>query len=100
MGGDSDFKRSAKGMRLVGAKCTVCEEPLEHMLRGERFIQFVCQHVAHEECLYEYLKQVDSVNCPSCDMRLRIDPARGVTPVNIGESWKKSSSFGPTSSAD
>ena len=75
----SDVK-SSKGRRertFIGAECAVCDEPLEHTLRGERVLQLTCGHVAHEACFYEYIKEFESQDCPTCNAPLGLDPSRG-----------------------
>ena len=62
---------------FVGSECAVCEEPLEHTLRGERILQLTCSHVAHEACFYEYIKEFDAQVCPSCNAPLGLDTSRG-----------------------
>ncbi|KAL1305941.1 hypothetical protein AAFC00_004082 [Neodothiora populina] len=69
--------RSRRERTFVGSECAVCEEPLEHTLRGERILQLSCGHVAHEACFYEYIKEFQSQDCPTCDAPLAIDPSRG-----------------------
>lgn len=67
---------SRRERTFVGSECAVCEEPLEHMLRGERILQFSCGHVSHEACLYEILKESETQYCPACDAPLRLDTSR------------------------
>ncbi|KAI5362079.1 Putative Zinc finger, RING-type, pleckstrin domain, von Willebrand factor, type A [Septoria linicola] len=62
---------------FVGSVCAACEEPLEHILRGERILQLSCGHVSHEACFYEYIKEFEVQNCPSCDKPLGFDTSRG-----------------------
>jgi len=62
---------------FVGAECSVCDEPLEHTLRGERILQLSCGHVAHEACFYEYIKEFESQECPTCNAPLGLDTSRG-----------------------
>lgn len=69
-----------KGRRertFIGSECAVCEEPLEHTLRGERILQLSCSHVVHEACFYEYIKEFESQECPTCEAPLGIDTSRG-----------------------
>ncbi|KZF21636.1 hypothetical protein L228DRAFT_253508 [Xylona heveae TC161] len=68
---------------FVGTECAVCEEPLEHILRGEKILQLTCAHVAHEACLYEYIREIDSQSCPSCDAPLGLDTSRGGNVLDI-----------------
>lgn len=62
---------------FIGTNCAACEEPLEHMLRGERILQLSCGHVAHEACFYEYIKEFEAETCPDCQKPLGIDTTRG-----------------------
>ncbi|RPA87748.1 hypothetical protein BJ508DRAFT_64023 [Ascobolus immersus RN42] len=74
---DMDRARSRRDRTFVGSQCAVCDEPLEHTLRGERVIQFSCGHVSHEACFYEYIKEFDSQVCPECNAPLSLDTSRG-----------------------
>ena len=69
--------KSRRERTFIGSECAVCEEPLEHTLRGERILQLSCSHVAHEACFYEYIKEFESQECPTCDAPLGIDTSRG-----------------------
>ena len=77
----------------MGTECAVCEEPLEHTLRGERILQFSCGHVSHGACFYEYLKmggeperhQGEGGHCPSCERPLGLDTSRGGNVLDIGK---------------
>jgi hypothetical protein len=62
---------------FIGSECAACEEPLEHTLRGERMLQLSCQHVVHEACFYEYIKEFEAQTCPTCDAPLGLDTSRG-----------------------
>lgn len=62
--------RTRRERTFIGSECAVCEEPLEHTLRGERILQFSCGHVSHEACFYEYIKEFDSQYCPTCNAPL------------------------------
>lgn len=62
----------------------VCEEPLEHTLRGERILQLSCAHVSHEACFYEFIRESDSQACPSCGAALGLDSSRGGNVLDIG----------------
>lgn len=62
---------------FMGSTCAACEEPLEHMLRGERILQLSCGHVSHEACFYEYIREFDVQTCPDCDKPLDLDAFRG-----------------------
>ncbi|KAF6816492.1 von willebrand and ring finger domain containing protein [Colletotrichum musicola] len=68
---------------FVGSECAVCEEPLEHTLRGERILQFSCSHVSHEACFYEFIREFESQYCPSCDAPLHLDTSRGGNVLDI-----------------
>lgn len=81
---DMDRGRSRRDRTFVGSRCAVCEEPLEHTLRGERILQFSCSHVAHEACFYEYIKEVDFQYCPECNAPLGLDSSRGGNVLDIG----------------
>ena len=74
---DLERSRTRRERTFVGAECAVCEEPLEHTLRGERILQFSCGHVAHEACFYEFLRESDSQFCPTCNAPLGLDTSRG-----------------------
>lgn len=63
----------------------MCEEPLEHTLRGERILQFSCTHVAHEACFYEFIREFDSQYCPTCNAPLHLDTSRGGNVLDIGK---------------
>lgn len=82
---DMDRARSRRDRTFIGNQCAVCEEPLEHTLRGERVLQFSCGHVSHEACFYEYIKEVDSQTCPECNAPLGLDSSRGGNVLDIGE---------------
>ncbi|PKY02485.1 hypothetical protein P168DRAFT_291625 [Aspergillus campestris IBT 28561] len=74
---DVDRTRSRRERTFVGSECAVCEEPLEHTLRGERVLQFSCAHVSHEACFYEYIRECEGQYCPTCDAPLGLDTSRG-----------------------
>ncbi|KAL4804831.1 hypothetical protein BDV18DRAFT_142622 [Aspergillus unguis] len=80
---DVDRSRSRRERTFVGSECAVCEEPLEHTLRGERVLQFSCAHVAHEACFYEYLREIEGQYCPTCDAPLGLDSTRGGNVLDI-----------------
>ncbi|KAL4972329.1 hypothetical protein BDW66DRAFT_162988 [Aspergillus desertorum] len=82
---DVDRSRSRRERTFVGSECAVCEEPLEHTLRGERVLQFSCAHVAHEACFYEYLREIEGQYCPTCDAPLGLDSTRGGNVLDIGK---------------
>jgi len=82
---DMDRARSRRDRTFIGNQCAVCEEPLEHTLRGERVLQFSCGHVSHEACFYEYIKEVDSQTCPECHAPLGLDSSRGGNVLDIGK---------------
>ncbi|CAD6565687.1 MAG: hypothetical protein ASARMPREDX12_006721 [Alectoria sarmentosa] len=69
--------RTRRERTFIGSECAVCEEPLEHTLRGERILQFSCGHVSHEACFYEYIKEFESQYCPTCNAPLGLDTSRG-----------------------
>lgn len=70
-------RESRRERTFIGSECAACEEPLEHILRGERILQLSCGHVSHEACFYEYIKEFDSQHCPTCNAPLGLDPSRG-----------------------
>ena len=80
-----DRSRSRRERTFVGSECAVCEEPLEHTLRGERILQFSCTHVSHEACFYELIREFESQYCPKCDAPLHLDTSRGGNVLDIGE---------------
>ena len=82
---NSDRSRSRRERTFVGSECAVCEEPLEHTLRGERILQFSCTHVAHEACFYEFIREFDSQYCPTCNAPLHLDTSRGGNVLDIGK---------------
>lgn len=75
----------------MGSECAVCEEPLEHTLRGERILQFSCSHVSHEACFYEFIREFESQYCPSCNAPLHLDSSRAGNVLDIGETLSKQS---------
>lgn len=81
---DVERARSRRERTFVGTECAICEEPLEHTLRGERVLQFSCGHVSHEACFYEYIKEFDSQYCPTCSSPLGLDSTRGGNVLNLG----------------
>ena len=68
---------SRRERTFIGSECAACEEPLEHTLRGERILQLSCGHVSHEACFYEYIKEFEAQNCPTCNAPLGLDTSRG-----------------------
>ncbi|CAD6444978.1 074e165a-1d74-47e6-8704-5fa2314c1a63 [Sclerotinia trifoliorum] len=80
---DTDRTRNRRERTFVGSECSVCEEPLEHTLRGERILQFSCGHVSHEACFYEYIKESDAQYCPTCNAPLGLDTSRGGNVLDI-----------------
>jgi hypothetical protein len=82
---DTDRSRTRRERTFVGSECAVCDEPLEHTLRGERVLQFSCGHVSHGACFYEYMKEFDSKYCPSCNAPLGLDTSRGGNVLDIGK---------------
>ncbi|KAG9253298.1 Pleckstrin homology domain-containing protein [Emericellopsis atlantica] len=79
----ADRSRTRRERTFVGSECAVCEEPLEHTLRGERVLQFSCSHVSHEACFYEFIREIDSQYCPTCDAPLHLDTSRGGNVIDI-----------------
>ena len=84
---DLERSRTRRERTFIGSECAVCEEPLEHTLRGERILQFSCGHVSHEACFYEYIKEFDSQYCPTCNAPLGLDTSRGGNVLDLGESY-------------
>lgn len=82
---DVDRSRSRRERTFIGSECAVCEEPLEHTLRGERVLQFNCGHVSHEACFYEFIKEFESQYCPTCNTPISLDSSRSGNVVDIGE---------------
>lgn len=82
---DTERRGTRRERTFVGTECAVCEEPLEHTLRGERILQFSCGHVSHGACFYEYMKEFESQYCPSCDKPLGLDTTRGGNVLDIGK---------------
>ncbi|KAK3302366.1 pleckstrin domain-containing protein [Chaetomium strumarium] len=80
---NSDRSRSRRERTFVGSECAVCEEPLEHTLRGERILQFSCAHVSHEACFYEFIREFESQYCPTCNSPLHLDTSRGGNILDI-----------------
>lgn len=80
-----DRPRTRRDRTFVGSQCAVCDEPLEHTLRGERVLQFSCSHVSHEACFYEYIREFDSSYCPTCNAPLGLDTSRGGNVLDLGE---------------
>lgn len=80
---NADRSRTRRERTYVGSECAVCEEPLEHTLRGERILQFSCSHVSHEACFYEFIREFESQYCPSCDAPLHLDTSRAGNVLDI-----------------
>ncbi|KAJ5584175.1 uncharacterized protein N7459_003975 [Penicillium hispanicum] len=78
-----DRSRTRRERTFIGSECAVCEEPLEHTLRGERVLQFSCTHVSHEACFYEYIREFESQYCPTCNAPLGLDTSRGGNVLDI-----------------
>ncbi|KAJ5693229.1 hypothetical protein N7462_002652 [Penicillium macrosclerotiorum] len=78
-----DRSRTRRERTFIGSECAVCEEPLEHTLRGERVLQFSCSHVSHEACFYEYIREFESQYCPTCNAPLGLDTSRGGNVLDI-----------------
>ncbi|MBE3041925.1 hypothetical protein IMZ48_04950, partial [Candidatus Bathyarchaeota archaeon] len=85
----TDRSRTRRERTFVGSECAVCEEPLEHTLRGERILQFSCAHVSHEACFYEFIRELESQYCPTCDSPLHLDSSRAGNVLDIGETLSK-----------
>lgn len=79
-----DRTRTRRERTFIGSECAVCEEPLEHTLRGERVLQFSCSHVSHEACFYEFIREIESQYCPTCNAPLGLDTSRGGNVLDIG----------------
>ena len=79
--------RTRRERTFIGSECAVCEEPLEHTLRGERILQFSCGHVSHEACFYEYIKEFESQYCPTCNAPLGLDTSRGGNVLDLGKAF-------------
>ncbi|KAI0181084.1 Pleckstrin homology domain-containing protein [Hypoxylon sp. FL1284] len=79
----TDRSRTRRERTFVGSECAVCEEPLEHTLRGERILQFSCTHVSHEACFYEFIREFESQYCPTCNAPLHLDTSRGGNVLDI-----------------
>ena len=84
MASTTERSRTRRERTFVGSECAVCEEPLEHTLRGERILQFSCTHVSHEACFYEYIREFDSQYCPTCEAPLHLDTSRSGNVIDIG----------------
>lgn len=87
----ADRSRTRRERTFVGSECAVCEEPLEHTLRGERILQFSCSHVSHEACFYEFIREFESQYCPACNAPLHLDTSRGGNVLDIGKSRSSAS---------
>ncbi|KAF2086469.1 von Willebrand and RING finger domain-containing protein [Saccharata proteae CBS 121410] len=74
---DLERTRTRRERTFIGSECAVCEEPLEHTLRGERILQLNCGHVSHEACFWEYIGEFQEQSCPTCDAPLALDTSRG-----------------------
>lgn len=74
---DIERNRTRRDRTFIGSECAVCEEPLEHTLRGERILQLSCGHVSHEACFWEYIREFESQYCPTCNAPLALDTSRG-----------------------
>lgn len=89
---NADRTRTRRERTFVGSECAVCEEPLEHTLRGEKILQFSCSHVSHEACFYEFIREFESQNCPTCNAQLHLDTSRGGNVLDIGAYLHQSNS--------
>lgn len=87
--------RTRRERTFIGSECAVCEEPLEHTLRGERILQFSCGHVSHEACFYEYIKEFESQYCPTCNAPLGLDTSRGGNVLDLGNAAINESQISP-----
>jgi hypothetical protein len=85
---DATGPKSRRERTLIGTECAACEEPLEHTLRGERILQLSCGHVAHEACFYEFIKEFETQECPSCNAPLALDTSRGGN-LNFGTTFDR-----------
>ncbi|KZM26856.1 zinc ion binding [Ascochyta rabiei] len=74
---DIERSRTRRERTFIGSDCAVCEEALEHTLRGERILQLSCGHVSHEACFYEYIREFEAKECPTCNATLGLDTSRG-----------------------
>ncbi|CRK38199.1 hypothetical protein BN1708_007664 [Verticillium longisporum] len=83
MATNADRRGNRRERTFVGSECSVCEEPLEHTLQGERILQFSCSHVAHEACFYEFIREFESQYCPTCNAPLHLDTSRGGNVLDI-----------------
>lgn len=81
---DLERTRTRRDRTFIGGECAVCEEPLEHTLRGERILQLSCGHVSHEACFYEFIKEFESQHCPTCNAALALDTSRGGNVLDLG----------------
>ncbi|KAH8724278.1 von Willebrand and RING finger domain-containing protein [Phaeosphaeriaceae sp. PMI808] len=75
---DIEKSRTRRERTYINMECCVCEESMEYTLRGERILQLSCGHVSHEACFYEYIREFDSQQCPTCNATLGLDSSRGV----------------------
>jgi hypothetical protein len=82
---DLEKSRTRRERTFIGSECAVCEEPLEHTLRGERVLQLSCGHVSHEACFYEYIREFESQYCPTCNSPLALDTSRGGNVLDLGK---------------
>ncbi|KAM3503749.1 hypothetical protein MY11210_008598 [Beauveria gryllotalpidicola] len=94
MASTMDRSRLRRERTFVGSECAVCEEPLEHTLQGERILQFSCSHVSHEACFYEFIREIDSQYCPTCDSPLHLDTSRGGNIIDISSSSTPTTELG------
>ncbi|KAJ6446435.1 von Willebrand RING finger domain-containing protein [Purpureocillium lavendulum] len=85
MASTADRSRLRRERTFVGSECAVCEEPLEHTLRGERILQFSCSHVSHEACFWEFIRELEGQYCPTCDAPLHLDTSRGGNVIDINK---------------
>jgi hypothetical protein len=84
---DIERSRTRRERTYIGSDCAVCEEALEHTLRGERILQLSCGHVSHEACFYEYIREFEAKECPTCNATLGLDSSRGGN-IDLGKCWR------------
>ncbi|KAI9693540.1 MAG: hypothetical protein M1820_009155 [Bogoriella megaspora] len=97
---DLERSRTRRDRTFIGTECAVCEEPLEHTLRGERILQLSCSHVSHEACFYEYLREYDAQSCPTCEAPLGLDSSRGGNVLDLGKLTSMVRAVQPAPAAD
>ncbi|KAL7946267.1 hypothetical protein V8C42DRAFT_29953 [Trichoderma barbatum] len=100
MSSSADRGRMRRDRTFVGSECAVCEEPLEHTLRGERILQFSCGHVSHEACFYEFIREIEAQYCPTCDAPLHLDSSRGGNVLDISSSSRRTETLRHAANSD